>query len=85
MARKIDNWTDYRNAQAFLEFPGGSVRWRSKAELISLMSLKFRREYDRKQKILQRPKADQVAAAMRTRRYVRVAALKSRARKGRRR
>lgn len=84
MERKIDNWTQWWDAH-FRPMENGHTMWVSGDELMDRMTPKFQRSYDRAQKVLLRKSEKQRAVDAYSRRYVRVATLKSRARKGRKR
>lgn len=84
MERKIDNWTQWWDAH-FRPMENGHTMWVSGDELRCRMSPKFRRAYDRAQKILLRKSPEQRIIDAYSRRYVRITTLKYKARKGRRR
>lgn len=80
MDRKIDNWTQWWEAH-FRPMQDGTEMWVSGDELMGRMSPKFRRTYDRAQKILLRKSPEQRIIDAYSRRYVQVATLKYRARR----
>lgn len=82
MERKIDNWTQWWDAH-FRPMENGHEMWVTGDELRERMTPKFQRSYDRAQKVLLRKTEAQRQIDAYSRRYVRVATLKYKARRKR--
>jgi hypothetical protein len=80
----ITNWTQYWEAH-FEALPDGNTRWIPSRELLPLMTGKFRRLYDRKQRYVDSELIQQRLLVRASRRYVEVTARKCRARRRRKR